>query len=401
LDKVLVKAGQCASEYLTSLQDRRVFPSDKELANLAALDDTLADQGADPAEIIDLLHRLGSPATFASAGGRYFGYVIGGSLPVALGANWLAGAWDQNAFMASASPVAARIEETALHWLLDVLRLPAGCGGAFVTGATMASFTALAAVRHALLAKSGWNVQGDGLFGAPEINVVVSEETHTSVLKALSMLGLGSRRVVGALVDTQGRIVLNELPPLTPSTLICTQAGNVNTGAFDPIGDICVRAHQVGAWVHVDGAFGLWGAATPTLAHLTDGVAEADSWATDGHKWLNVPYDSGFAFVRDPVQLHSAMASSAAYYAPSTAREPSQFTPESSRRARGIEVWAALPSLGRQGLADLIERTCRHARRFAVGLEDTGFSILNDVVLNQVLVWERRAHKTGDRRRSG
>jgi glutamate/tyrosine decarboxylase-like PLP-dependent enzyme len=216
--------------------------------------------------------------------------------------------------------------------------------------------------------------------------VVVSEETHTSVLKALSMLGLGSRRVVGALVDTQGRIVLNELPPLTPSTLVCTQAGNVNSGAFDPIGDICVRAHQVGAWVHVDGAFGLWGAATPTLAHLTDGVAEADSWATDGHKWLNVPYDSGFAFVRDPVQLHSAMASSAACYAPSTTREPSQFTPESSRRARGIEVWAALRSLGRKGLADLIEHTCRHARRFAVGLEEAGFSILNDVVLNQVLV---------------
>jgi glutamate/tyrosine decarboxylase-like PLP-dependent enzyme len=386
LDKVLVKAVQCASEYLTSLQDRRVFPSDKGLANLAALDDALADQGADPAEIIDLLHRVGSPATVASAGGRYFGYVIGGSLPAALGANWLAGAWDQNAFMASASPVAARIEETALHWLLDVLRLPAGCGGAFVTGATMANFTALAAARHALLAKSGWNVEENGLFGAPEINVVVSEETRASVLKALSMLGLGSRRVVGALVDTQGRIVLNELPPLTPSTLVCTQAGNVNTGAFDPIGDICVRAHQVGAWVHVDGAFGLWGAATPTLAHLTDGVAEADSWATDGHKWLNVPYDSGFAFVRDPVQLHSAMASSAAYYAPSTRREPGHFTPESSRRARGIEVWAALRSLGRQGLADLIERTCRHARRFAVGLEDAGFSILNDVVLNQVLV---------------
>jgi len=386
LDKVLVKAAQCASEYLTSLHDRRVFPSDKEIANLAALDDALADKGADPAEIIDLLHRVGSPATVASAGGRYFGYVIGGSLPAALGANWLAGAWDQNAFMASASPVAARIEETALRWLLDVLRLSAGCGGAFVTGATMASFTALAAARHALLAKSGWNVEENGLFGAPEISVVVSEEAHATVHKALSMLGLGSRRVVRAPVDAQGRIDLKNLPSLGSSTLVCTQAGNVNTGAFDPIGDICVRAHQAGAWVHVDGAFGLWGAATPTLAHLTEGIGRADSWATDGHKWLNVPYDSGFAFVREPVHLHSAMASSAAYYAPGATRDPGQFTPESSRRARGVEVWAALRSLGRLGLADLIERTCRYARRFAVGLEDAGFSILNDVVLNQVLV---------------
>jgi len=394
LDKVLAKAAQCASEYLTSLYDRRVFPSDEALTQLEALSDELGDQGADPVEIIDLLHRVGSPATVASAGGRYFGYVIGGSLPAALGANWLAAAWDQNAFMASTSPVGARIEATALRWLLDILRLPAVCGGAFVTGATMASFTALAAARHALLAKSDWNVEENGLFGAPELNVVVSEETHASVLKALSMLGLGSRRVVRAPVDTQGRIALGKLPPLTPSTLVCTQAGNVNTGAFDPIGDICLRAREVGAWVHVDGAFGLWGAATPTLAHLTDGIAQADSWATDGHKWLNVPYDSGFAFVRDPVHLHSAMRSSAPYYSPSATREPGQFTPESSRRARGLEVWAALRSLGRLGLADLIERTCRYARRFAAGLRDAGFSILNDVELNQVLVSFGSAERT-------
>jgi len=386
VDQLLSKVAVIASKYLDNLKHDPVYPSSEALARLSQLDGTLPEIGTDPERVIDFLAAVGSPATVKSAGGRYFGYVIGGSLPAALAANWLAGAWDQNAFAVSASPLGARIEEVALRWLIEVLHLPGDSGGAFVTGATMASFSALAAARHALLSRLGWDVESDGLIGAPAINVIVGEEVHVSVLKALSLLGLGRERVVRVPADSQGRIRVDLLPPLTSSTLVCVQAGNVNSGAFDPIGDICARAQGVGAWVHVDGAFGLWATVAPSLAGLTAGIADADSWATDGHKWLNIPYDSGFAFVRNPVHLQRAMATNAAYYIHGDTREPGQFTPESSRRARGIEVWAALLSLGRKGLVDLIERTCRHARRFAAGLENAGFSILNDVVLNQVLV---------------
>ena len=258
----------------------------------------------------------------------------------------------------------------------------------------MASFTCIAAARHALLGRAGWNVEEDGLFGAPAIQVVVGEEVHVSVLKALSMLGLGRRRIVRVPADDQGRMRVDSLPRLTPATIVCVQAGNVNTGAFDPVREVCARAHDAGAWVHVDGAFGLWAAAAPSLAHLAAGIAEGDSWATDAHKWLNVPYDSGLAFVREPDYLRAAMATSAAYFAPATGRDPGQFTPECSRRARGVEVWAAMRSLGRRGLADMIERTCRYARRFAQGLAHEGFSILNEVVLNQVLVSFGTADRT-------
>ena len=320
------------------------------------------------------------------AGRRFFGFVIGGSLPAALAANWLAGAWDQCPGLFAASPIGTVLEEVSLGWLLDVLKLPAGSGGAFVTGATMASFTALAAARHAVLARAGWDADADGLFGAPPITVVVGDEVHPSVIKALGMLGLGRSRVVRVPVDGQGRMLAAEMPPLSGSAIVCVQAGNVNTGAFDPAAEICARAHSSGAWVHVDGAFGLWAAASPKYAHLVEGIAGADSWATDAHKWLNVPYDSGLAFVRDAAALKSAMALTAAYLPQGGHREPSQYTPELSRRARGVEIWAALKSLGRTGLADLIERNCRFARRFAEALQQGGCEILNEVVLNQVLV---------------
>lgn len=395
MNDLLNNAAQYASEYITNLKQCSVYPSPDALARLSQLGGELPDCPTEPAKILELLHRAGSPATVASAGGRYFGYVIGGSVPAALAAGWLASAWDQNAFAVATSPVAAAIEEVALRWVLEVLGLPAGCGGGFVTGATMASFTALAAARHALLARAGHNVEADGLFGAPPINVIVGEQVHVAVLKALSMLGLGRQRVVRVPVDGQGRMRVDSLPPLTPSTIVCVQAGNVNSGAFDPVLEICARARNAGAWVHVDGAFGLWAAATRSLAHLASGLADADSWATDGHKWLNVPYDSGLALVRDPDHLRAAMAVSAAYFVSGDSRDPGQFTPECSRRARGVEVWAALRSLGRRGLADLIERCCRHARRFAEGLKRAGFSILNDVVLNQVLVSFGSAERTG------
>jgi glutamate/tyrosine decarboxylase-like PLP-dependent enzyme len=333
-----------------------------------------------------MLDRIGSPATMGMAGRRYFGFVIGGSLPAALAANWLAGAWDQCPGLFTASPIGTVLEEISLGWLLDVLKLPAGSGGSFVTGATVANFTALAAARDAVLERAGWDVEADGLFGAPPVTVVVGDEVHPSLIKALGMLGLGRSRVVRVPVDDQGRMRAGEIPRLGGPAIVCMQAGNVNTGAFDPAAEICARAHEAGAWVHVDGAFGLWAAASAPHAHLVHGVADADSWATDAHKWLNVPYDSGLAFVRDAMALKRAMSVSAAYLPQGEHREPSQYTPELSRRARGVEIWAALRSLGRTGLSDLIERNCRLARRFAAELRGGGCEILNEVTLNQVLV---------------
>jgi glutamate/tyrosine decarboxylase-like PLP-dependent enzyme len=303
-----------------------------------------------------------------------------------MAANWLAAAWDQNAALFAQSPVGSRIEEIASDWLLDVLALPKSSGVGFVTGATMANFTALAAARHALLARAGWDVEERGLFGAPEINVVVGAEVHASMLKALSMLGFGRKRVTTVPADDQGRMIADLLPSLDDRTLIAIQAGNVNTGAFDPASEICARAHEKGAWVHVDGAFGLWAAAAPYRAHLMNGFADADSWATDCHKWLNVPYDSGLAIVRDPENLRAAMTVRAAYLQMGEHREPWQYVPEASRRARGIEIWAALRSLGRDGLAEMIERNCRLASRFAEGFRGAGFAVLNEVPLNQVMV---------------
>lgn len=375
-----------ATRYLEEIGRRNVAPSPQALARLGELDGPLPEYPCDPADILALLDQVGSPATMASAGGRFFGFVIGSSLPVALAANWLASAWDQNAALVAASPVAAALEETALGWLRDVLRLPPSCGGAFVTGATMANFTALAAARHAVLKEAGWDVESDGLFGAPEVTVVVGAEAHPTVCKALGLLGLGRNRVTVVPVDGQGRMRPDALPPLPGPAIVCLQAGNINTGAMDPATEICAAAREAGAWVHVDGAFGLWAAVAPGRAHLAAGLAEADSWATDAHKWLNVPYDSGLAFVRDPEHLRAAMALTASYLPFGGQREPSEYTPELSRRARGIEIWAALRSLGRSGLPELIERTCRHAARFAEGLSEAGYDILNDVALNQVLV---------------
>jgi glutamate/tyrosine decarboxylase-like PLP-dependent enzyme len=346
----------------------------------------MPERGLDANEVVRLLAEVAGPATVASAGGRYFGFVIGGSLPAALGASWLVSTWDQNAGMRVSSPAAAVLDEIALQWVVETLRLPQGTGGALVTGATMASFTCLAAARHRVLERAGWNVEAQGLFGAPEIRVVVGDEVHSTLLKALAMLGLGRDRVIPVPVDSQGRMIADAVPALDDRTILCIQAGNVNTGAFDPAARICPKAREAGAWVHVDGAFGIWAAASPDYKHLMDGFELADSWATDGHKWPNTGYDCGIALVRDPLQLARAMSISAAYFPVHSAREPMHFSPESSRRARGVELWAALRSLGRIGMADLVERTCRYAQRFAEGLSAAGFKILNDVVLNQVLV---------------
>ncbi|MEZ4734978.1 MAG: aminotransferase class V-fold PLP-dependent enzyme [Caldilineaceae bacterium] len=386
MQALLQDAAQRGIRYLAGVNERSVAPAPEAVADLTRFAESLPMTPTDPAQALAMLDDIGSPATVASAGGRYFGFVTGGSLPATVAASWLATAWDNNVGVTVMSPVAAKLEEVALGWLVDLFGLPAGTGGGFVTGATMANFTGLAAARHALLAQQGWNVEAQGLFGAPPLTVVVGDEVHVSLLKALSLLGLGRERVVRVPVDGQGRMRPDALPALDERTILCLQAGNVNTGAIDPLEQLCISARQAGAWVHVDGAFGIWAAVAPARARLTSGLGEADSWATDAHKWLNVPYDSGLVFCRNPEHIRQAMAAQAAYLVQSDTREPDAYTPELSRRARGVEVWAALRSLGREGLADLVERNCQYATRFAEGLRAAGYTILNEVVLNQVLV---------------
>jgi glutamate/tyrosine decarboxylase-like PLP-dependent enzyme len=394
MQELLDDAARRAIRYLAGLAQRGVAPEAGALARLNQLDGALPQGPCPPAETLRLLDDIGSPATMASAGGRFFGFVIGGALPVTVASNWLATAWDQNAALHAPARTVSALEATALRWVLDLLGLPAHCAGAFVTGATMANFSALAAARHAVLARAGWAVESDGLFGAPPITVVIGEEAHPTLTKSLGLLGLGRNRVLRVPVDGQGRMRADRLPALPGPAIVCLQAGNVNTGAFDPFDEIVARAHDAGAWVHVDGAFGLWAAASREFAPLVAGMAQADSWATDAHKWLNVPYDSGLAFVRDADALRAAMAISADYLPVGDGRNPSDTTPELSRRARGVDVWAALHTLGRDGVAALVERCCAQARRFARELEDSGFEILNDVVLNQVLVCHGEAETT-------
>jgi len=386
MEHLLSETFKRVNRYINDLQNRRVNPSPDDLAGLKQLGAPLQDQPIDALTVLAELDDIGSPATIASAGGRYFGFVNGGTLPASLAANMLAGAWDQNAGLEIASPVSAYIEEVCRKWLVSMLGLPQQAGIGYVTGATVANFTGLAAARHALLSREGWDVESRGLFGAPPITVIVGEEVHVSVLKALGMLGLGRDRVEKVPVDGQGRMRADLLPSISGPTIICLQAGNVNTGAFDPAEEICLKARESNAWVHVDGAFGLWAAMSPQRSHLVKGVDLADSWATDAHKWLNVPYDSGLVFVRDARHLSAAMPTRAAYLIEGQKREPSHYVPELSRRARGIEIWAALRSLGKTGLANLIERCCRHATTFAEGLQAAGYQVLNDVVLNQVLI---------------
>lgn len=388
MNEVLQEASQRSIAYLQSVRQRPVTASLQAIERLDELKHPLPQRGMDASEIVRRLDEIGSPATVATTGGRYFGLVIGGALPVTVAANWLATAWDQNACFRWTSPIAAVLEDVSLQWLSDLFGLESGIAGAFVSGASMANFTALASARHALLSRLNWDVEAKGLYGAPELRVIVSDEVHVTILKALSLLGLGRERVIRVPTDRQGRIKIDSLPEFDDRTIVCIQAGNVNTGAFDPAAEVCRRAREAGAWVHVDGAFGLWALANRDFAALTAGFAEADSWATDGHKWLNVPYDSGIVLVRKAADLRAAMSASAAYLAEGVEgdREPSHYTPESSRRARGVEIWAALLHLGRDGIAGLVEHTCRHARMFSQSLEKHGFEILNDVVLNQVLV---------------
>jgi glutamate/tyrosine decarboxylase-like PLP-dependent enzyme len=391
--ELLRRTAEIASDFVESLDERPIWPPATVAELRAALGGPLPDDSEEPLAVVEALAETGERGVVAIPSGRYFGFVIGGALPAALAADWLTSTWDQNAGLVIGGPAAAVAEEVAGEWLRDLFGLPKATSFAFVTGCQMAHATCLAAARHAVLARAGWDVERDGLSGAPPIRVFVGGKSHVTVDRALRLLGLGSGSSVVVPVDRQGRMEVGALEAaltgLDGPAIVCTQVGEVNTGAVDAVGEIVRLARRAAAWVHVDGAFGLWAAAAPELRHLVDGVDGADSWATDAHKWLNVPYDCGLAFVSDAEAHRAAMAMTAVYLVAdaSAAREAMDWTPEFSRRARGLTVYAALRSLGRQGVAELVERCCRHARRFAAELGRLpGCEILNEVVLNQVLL---------------
>ncbi len=388
-DAALDAAAKRAREWLASLTDRRVPASASAEQLVTALGETLPDGPTDAAEVVDLLANATEPGLVAMPSGRFFGFVIGGSLPAALAADWLVSAWDQNAIMHAASPAHAAVEEVASSWLLELLGLPADAAVGYCTGATMANFTCLAAARDATLNNAGWDVRTRGLVGSPPIRVLVGRERHDTVDLALHYLGLGAPEVVAA--DEQGRILpdaLDEALAADPDrpTIVCLQPGNVHSGDSDPFAEAIPLAKRVGAWVHVDGAFGLWAAASHRTLALTAGMDGADSWATDAHKTLNVPYDSGLAIVRDAAALRAAMSYHGDYLITDDTRlESYERVPESSRRARAVPVWAALRSLGRSGVAEMIDRFCRHARTLADGASQlSGVEVLNKVVFTQV-----------------
>jgi glutamate/tyrosine decarboxylase-like PLP-dependent enzyme len=392
-EDALNRAAAAARVYIGNRINRPVWPTMTLEQTRAALDRPLGDDGIDPSTVVDDLVRDAEPGLVTTTGPRYFGFVTGGALPAAVGAEWLAAAWDQPASLYVMSPAASVVEEVAGRWLLELLGLRRDASIGFVTGCHMANFTALAAARHELLRRRGWDVEVEGFQRAPSLRVIVGEEVHVSVLGALRMIGIGTGQVVRVAVDEQGRMraaaLEQALLASTEATIVCAQAGNVNTGAFDPFVDIVNAVRRHGAWLHVDGAFGLWAGASGALRHHVRGIEGADSWATDAHKWLNVPYDSGLVFTAHPAAHRAAMSLSAAYLVRSVddPRENMDWTPESSRRARGFAVYAALRSLGRCGVAAMIERCCRLAVRFADRLRsDRRIRILNDVVINQVLV---------------
>ena len=400
LDKDLMRlAARHATKFLDGLPNRPAGATGSRTDLHAALGGALPQAGTDPAAVIDMLANAVEPGLVASAGPRYFGFVCGGSLPTALAADWLTSAWDQNAGLYAGSPAASVVEEIVAQWLLDLLQLPATASFGFVTGCQMANFVGLASARHHVLEQTGWNVEESGLFGAPPINVLVGNDAHVTIFTTLNMLGVGSGRVLRVPADDQGRMKISELVKTLDTckgpTIICAQAGNVNSGAFDPLEQIAALARRHQAWLHIDGAFGLWAAASPALRHLVAGMEGADSWAFDAHKWLNVPYDSGVAIVAHPESHRATKAVRAAYLMRSGGpeRDPFEWTPEASRRARGFAIYAALRSLGQRGVTELVDRCCRLAVRMADRLKcEPGVEIINDVVLNQVLV---RLHPSG------
>jgi glutamate/tyrosine decarboxylase-like PLP-dependent enzyme len=388
---LLTAAAGHAADFLETLPERRVGPAETDPAALrAALGGPLPDGPQDPVAVLDALVAGADAGLMASQSSRFFGFVFGGSLPAALAADWIASAWDQNAGLYVAAPAAAVAEEVVGGWLAELLGLPGDASFAITTGCQMAHATGLAAARHHVLERAGWDVEARGLIGAPPVRLLANGDYHVTLGRAVRLLGLGTDSIVRVDTDGEGSMAPEALRAALAAadgpTIVCAQAGEVNSGAFDPLDAVCEVAADHDAWVHVDGAFGLWAGAAPSHRHLVAGVERADSWATDAHKWLNVPYDAGLAFVAHP-QAHQAAFGASAAYLPTGARDAMDWTPEASRRARSFAIWAALRSLGRDGVAELVERCCGCARRFAeiLAAED-GVEVLNDVVLNQVLV---------------
>ena len=389
---LLDRTAELAREYLEGAGERHVGATTTYEDAFAALDSPLPEAGEEPEAVIEDLAATLGPATVANAGPRYFGFVVGGSLPAALASDWLVSAWDQTAFSRVSSPAGSAVDAVAERWVLEALDLPRDAAVGFVTGATAGNFVGILAARNRMLARAGWDVEADGLAGSPPLRVLVGEEVHPSLLLALRMAGLGADRAVRVPADDQGAMradaLAAELASAEGPTIVCAQAGNVNTGALDPVGEFAAAAGEHGdAWVHVDGAFGLWANAAPSLRGLVDGIEGADSWSADAHKWLNVPYDTAMAIVADPAAAAAALGTRASYLPTAGGREPGDLVPEMSRRARAVPVYAALRSLGRRGLAELVERCCSHARRLAGAMEGLeGAAVLNEVVLNQALV---------------
>jgi len=387
MNHLLDKTNQIAQKYLSTHNNEKIQVSEDNVQRLSALDFELQNQQVNADEVIEKLNSLVSPATMKMTSSKFFGFVIGGSYPVTIASNWLTTVWDQNTGLEKTTPATAAVEKISARWMLDILGLPKQSATAFVTGATVANFTALAAARNLVFKNAGWDVESDGLIGAPNLNIIISEESHPTVYKSLAMLGLGRNRVTKVKTDEQGRISMKYFPEIQDNSIIITQAGNINSGACDPISEICDLATNKNAWVHVDGAFGLWAKASKKHQHLLQGYEKADSWATDAHKWLNVPYDSGLAFVKHEHALKAAMAITASYLPTENAgRNPSDYTPELSRKARGVDIYAVLHHLGKSGVEELVNRCCACAKQFADGFKKAGFEVMNEVVLNQVVV---------------
>jgi glutamate/tyrosine decarboxylase-like PLP-dependent enzyme len=383
---IFEKAANYAYSYMDNIPNRNVYPTEKAIKDLSVFDEPLPEHPNNADEILRLLNEYGSPATVAQTGGRYFGYVCGGAVPASLAAKWLADVWDQNAAVYAMSPIASKLEQVCEEWLKDFFHLPEETVAGYVGGSSVATFCGLAAARYHILQKSGWDVTQKGLFDAPKLRVVLSEQAHGTVFKALSLVGVGKEQMEIVPSDSQGRIDVKQVPELDSSTVLILQAGNVNSGAFDNFGKLCEAANKVDAWVHIDGAFGLWAAASRNKAHLSKGIQKADSWSTDGHKTLNTPYDSGVILCRHREALVSAMHQSGSYLQPGGHRDGMFFTPDMSRRARSVELWATLKYLGRSGVEALVDGMCERASYFASELAKNGFRVLNDVVFNQVLV---------------
>ena len=390
--ELLRRTAEIAVDILHGLDARPVFPRHSLDEIGATLGGPLPDAASGPLEVIELLAREVDRGVVATAGPRYFGYVIGGALPATVAADWLTSVWDQCAGLGPLGPSVAVVEQITGEWLKDLLELPAGASFALTTGCQMAHVTALAAARHAVLEQRGWDVRERGLAGSPPISVVVGRLRHVTVDRALRLLGVGASQLVVVPSDSHGRMepegVRAALAALDGPAIVCAQAGEVNTGSFDPLPEIVDIVRRTDAWLHVDGAFGLWAAASPARRHLVAGLADADSWATDAHKWLNVPYDCGLAFCASPTAHIASMTMKASYFEGQGewGRDAADWTPESSRRARALTVYAALRSLGREGVADLVDRCCDLAARFAAAISELpGCELLNDVVLNQVL----------------